>query len=410
MNNTHYKLEDVFKQTGFPEYTYVEREEYDAIFKNSLLDGGSLVYLYGDSKSGKTSMWKKHICHNDYIEIKITKKMTITYFYEELMSKVEPFVETNYETAEGTESSVNMNGEGFKAVFKASAGAENKDSTIKTIKYERIANPGLTLTTVTDAVSKIKKIVILEDFQVAADEFVKDIAHVLKAFADNTIKVIIVGIGNRVPTLVREREDISGRLTTINLSHFKKEELKSIILLGEEKLNIRFSDSIVDFLINESFERAYILQGLCRYLCIIQEIEITCDYLHEIHNMDDAKKACIFLASSVQGLYESTARNIAEAATKKNPHDPYRWILTILKYDISIGNEGVPASTIIAKIIEHVPNFPPSSIYPCLNNIPKKQTTAVFRYKDTKLYVDDRLFLFYLKWGEGLTDIFKTLP
>ncbi len=237
MNHTIYKLEDIFKQTGFPEYTYAEREEYDVIFKNSLLSGGALVYLYGDSKSGKTSMWKKHIGHTEYIEIKTTDKMTIIDFYQELMSEVKPFVETNFETSEGTESSVNMNGEGgFKAVFKASAGAENKDSTIKTSKFERVANPGLTLTTVTDAVSHINKIIILEDFQVATESFVKEIAHVLKAFTDNTIKVIVVGISNRVPTLVKEREDISGRLTTINLSHFKKEELKSIIRLEKNTM------------------------------------------------------------------------------------------------------------------------------------------------------------------------------
>ncbi len=122
--------------------------------------------------------------------------------------------------------------------------------------------------------------------------------------------------------------------------------------------------------------------------------------------MVDAQKACKFLAGSVRGLYESTARNIAHAATKKNNHDTYRWILTVLKNGIIIDNEGIPASTIAGKIKEHVPDFPPSAVYPSLNNIPKKQITAVFRYKDTKLYVDDRLFLFYLKWDEELTDIF----
>lgn len=405
MKKEKYRLEEVFKQTGFPEYTYAERDEYDLIFRSSLLSGGALVYLYGDSKSGKTSMWKKYINEGEYIEVKITNKMTVIDFYKELVDQIEPFIKTNFEETEETEASVNLRGEGgLKAVFQASAGTENKDTSLKTSRYERFAFPGLSLTTVSAVASEASKIIILEDFQVASYEFIKEVAHVLKAFADNMIKVIVVGTENKVPDLVKERLDISGRIVTINLSHFKKDELGIIIQKGEEKLNIRFNDEIKEFLIDESFERAYILQGLCRYICIIKGIGQTANQLYEIDDIDDAKRACKLLAGSVKGLYEPTAQNIAQAATKKNKFDTYRWILRVLRKDIIVGNEGVPAMLIATKIKNYVPDFTTASIYPCLNVIPKKQTTEVFRYEDKKLYVNDRLFLFYLKWNDDLWD------
>ena len=328
MSHTIYQLADVFKQTGFPEYTYAVREEYDVIFRNSLLDGGTLIYLYGDSKSGKTSMWKKYIGNDGCLEIKITERMTIQDFYADLMCKVEPFIETQFETIDGDESAVSIGGEGgLKNILSASGEAENKTSSVKTIKYERVANPGLSLTTVTDAVSKIDKTIILEDFQVASDDFVKGISSILKAFADNTIRVIIVGIDNKVPVLVKEREDIAGRITTINLSHFKKNDLKSIIQQGEDRLNVEFSEEVIGFLVEESLERAYILQGLCRLICSLKNITETCKNKQIINDLEDARRACKLFAFSHQAVYEPTARDIAQAATKKNKHDTYRWLL-----------------------------------------------------------------------------------
>ncbi len=65
-------LDSVFVLTGYPEHTYVNRRKIDMVMKSMLGDKGTHIFLVGDTKTGKSSLWKNYIDSNDVIELKIT--------------------------------------------------------------------------------------------------------------------------------------------------------------------------------------------------------------------------------------------------------------------------------------------------------------------------------------------------
>jgi len=399
------KIEEVFRQTGFPEYTYAERKKYDSVFRSALKDGGVHVYLYGYSKSGKTCMWKNYLSEGEYIEIKITSEMNLDSFYHELLDGINTFYLKNYSEQNDSAATVGVDVKAKIASFFSAGGkVENTDSNSKALQYERISSPKIGLTFVTQKAKEAKKTIILEDFQMASLSFIEELASVLKAFADDQIKVIIVGIDNRISDIVNARNDISARINTINLDRFKKEELIDIISKGEKALNIEFSDEIKKFIINNSYERAYILQGICRYLCQVEDIVETQRNKKIITDKSKAEEACLLLATSYECTYEKSFLNILRAATKANKNDTYRWILKVFRNGLKIGDGGIEAKVIAGEIKKLSPSFTAGSLYPCLKNVIVKQETPIFKYEGKSLFVNDIMFIFFLRWSDTVKE------
>lgn len=397
---------EVFRQTGFPEYTYAERRKYDTVFQSALQEGGVHIYLHGNSKSGKSSMWRKYVNEGAYTEIKITAGMDLKTFYKVLLEQIDPFYLKNYVEGNGIKSKVAFKaGAKIKGLFNASGEAENVDSSSKDSRYERIYTPEIELTLVTQKAKEAGKIIILEDFQMASEDFISELADVLKAFADDQIKVIIVGIDNKISNIINARNDINSRIITINLDKFKKEELREIITKGEVALNIEFTEDVKNMIIDNSYERAYILQGICRYLCSNEKIAETQKCKKTISNKDTVKNACEALAQAVEGIYENSFQKILRAATKRNGNDTYRWILRVFQKNLKLGNGAIPARTIASKINDlKEGGFNTAAIYPCLKNMITKQEIHIFRYEDKFLYVDDVMFIFYLRWNDTVSE------
>ena len=393
--------EDVFVQTGLPKYTYAEREKYDTVFRSTLYDGGVHIYLYGYSKSGKTSMWKKYLSEDDYIEIKITSKMDLNSFCSVLLEKIDPYYLKSYTEENGAESKISANAKGDIKIFKVGGDAENLTSNLKGSQFERICSPEIELTFITQKAKEAKRIIILEDFQMASESFIIELADVLKAFADDQVKVILVGIDNKMSNIINARNDITSRIATLNLDKFKKEELYEIISKGEEALNVEFSEDVKKMIVDNSFERAYILQGICRSLCRNEKITERQAKKMCITSTDAVEKACELLATSIEGIYDSSFRKMLRAATKANKNDTYRWILRALREVIKNGNGEIEAKTIASKISDLMGGgFNTASIYPCLKNMVTKQDINIFKYIEKCLYIDDIMFIFYLKWSD----------
>lgn len=402
-----YTVAEVFVQTGYPEHTYSKREITDMNFEMSLQDGGTHIYLFGYSKSGKSCMWKNYLKSDDIIEIKVTEEMTKESFFKEVVNKLGVYIETERESETGNESVLSGSVSGKTPIFSAKAGAEHKSGDIEKVKYLKAANPGLTLTTVTDEVTSANKIIIMEDFHIAKSQFVKEISSVLKAFADNKVKVIIVGIENRLSEIYDARNDIKGRIKAYNVSEFKNSDLKEIINKGEKCLNINISEAIKNFLVNESFHKAYVLQALCRILCNLEDVQETLIIKKEISNLDNAKKACEYLAFSEDSTYANTVRVIAQSGRKSNKQQTYLWLLRVLK-NYSIGEEGIELKDIFQRI-RALGNdeMTQGSVNSCVAYIPNvleknKNVINVFKYENKRLYVIDEFFQFYLKWALDL--------
>ncbi|KJS15494.1 MAG: hypothetical protein VR69_13055 [Peptococcaceae bacterium BRH_c4b] len=88
--------EKVFVMTGYPEYTYVEREEIDITMQTALRDKGTHIYLIGESKSGKSSLWAKYLSLEERLEpIIITRQTTIENLYNDIFKRLRSFMRFN---------------------------------------------------------------------------------------------------------------------------------------------------------------------------------------------------------------------------------------------------------------------------------------------------------------------------
>lgn len=283
-------------------------------------------------------MWKNYLKSDDIIEIKITEEMTKESFFNEIVNKLEVYIEIERESESGNESELSGTASVKVPVLSLKTAAKQKSGDNSKVKYIKAANSGLTLTTVTDEVTRANKIIIMVDFHIANSQFVKEISR---------------------------------------------------------------------FLVNESFHKAYVLQGLCRTLCNLEDVRESSKIKKKISNFDNAKKTFEYLTSSEDSTYANTIRVIAQAGRKSNKQQTYLWLLRVLK-NYPIGEEGIELKDIFQRIRElGNAEMTQGSINSCVAHIPlvletNRNVLNVFKYENKRLYVMDEFFQFYLKWSRDL--------
>lgn len=60
--------------------------------KSYLGDKGTHIFLYGCSKNGKSSLWKKYIGTSDFLEIKITKDIDVISLFNIIIEKLKVYI------------------------------------------------------------------------------------------------------------------------------------------------------------------------------------------------------------------------------------------------------------------------------------------------------------------------------
>ncbi|MDH4471744.1 MAG: hypothetical protein QE487_04005 [Fluviicola sp.] len=199
-------LEDVFKKSGIPTYTFVKPIEYNNIIVALRTKGRGLV-IEGPSGIGKTTSIQKAI--------------------EEL--------------------GLNKN------VFKLSARKSEDKEFIKMLpEFKGIGT------------------VIIDDFHILADDLKSAIADYMKVLADEereNDKIILIGINKAGDSLVKMAADLNNRIDTIGFERNPDEKIEHLISQGEEALNISFNikTEIVE-LAKGSF---HIAQYFCSEICTL---------------------------------------------------------------------------------------------------------------------------------------------
>lgn len=197
-------LEDVFKKSGIPTYTFVKPNEYNRILV-SLRTKGRGVIVEGPSGIGKTTTIQKVID-----ELQLNKK-----------------------------------------VLKLSARRKDDLELIKLI-------PG----------SKNNGTIMIDDFHVLPLAIKSQLADYMKVLADEereNDKLILIGINKAGDSLIRVAIDLNNRVDTIRLAKNPDEKIVELIEKGESTLNINFSTK--DAIVQLSKGSFHIAQYLCNEIC-----------------------------------------------------------------------------------------------------------------------------------------------
>lgn len=202
-------LEDVFKKSGIPTYTFVKPVEYNNIIV-ALRTKGRGIVIEGPSGIGKTTAIQKAI--------------------EEL--------------------GLNKN------VFKLSARkAEDKEFIKLLPEFKDIGT------------------VIIDDFHILTDDLKSAIADYMKVLADEervNDKILLIGINKAGDSLIKMAADLNNRVDTIRFERNPDEKVEHLITQGENALNISFNTK--KEIIELSKGSFHIAQYLCSELCTMAGI------------------------------------------------------------------------------------------------------------------------------------------
>ena len=202
-------LEDVFKTSGTPTYTFVRPQEYTKLLVSLRTKGRGLI-IEGPSGIGKTTSVNKAI-----EEVGLTKNVT---------------------------------------TFSA-----RKKEDVEMIQFlPEFSDFG---------------IVIVDDFHVLPNEIKKELSNFMKTLADEDLissKLILIGINKAGDSLVTFSPDLNNRIDTIKFEANPEIKIEEMLSLGEKALNI--SLNIKTEITQEARGSFHIAQMLAKETCICSEI------------------------------------------------------------------------------------------------------------------------------------------
>lgn len=203
-------VEDVFKDTGIPTFTFVESKEYMRT-KVALRTQGKGVIIEGPSGIGKTSCVKKII---------------------ENLGDIKPR---------------------FLSPLKPS------EMQIINKIIECPDNAGT---------------VIIDDFHRLDEYTKHQFANILKTGADESrsdFKFILIGINQAGDSLINLNREVNNRISTIKFERNPEEKIRELITKGEDVLNVKFKDK--EEIIKKSAGSFHVAQMLCQRMCIESGID-----------------------------------------------------------------------------------------------------------------------------------------
>lgn len=199
------RLEEVFKRSGVPSYTFVEPAEYKALLVSIRTPGRGTI-VEGPSGIGKTTS-----------VLRIVDSLG-----------------------------------GEKSVIKLSG--RNPDDFDLIAALPEMGDIGL---------------VVIDDFHRLPDKIKYMLADYIKLLADKEdekSKIIIVGINKAGQSLIRYASDLTGRIDTITFESNPEHKVDELVSLGEVALNIGIN--IKKEIIEESQGSFHLAQMLCHECCV----------------------------------------------------------------------------------------------------------------------------------------------
>ncbi len=404
---THiYTLKEVFISAGLPELTFVVRKNIERSIKSWEMNRHKHLLIFGASKTGKTSLWKRYIASNNIIKIGCNSNTNIESIYLQILEEIGKYfikVQTEEESRKNIllgEIKTIIPGIGIDVKAQKEKEKSNKKTQTKEFYKAKIGSNQLI-----KYLKNTKKIIVLEDFHYTNNKFRENLSEDLKVFSDESCPWIIVGVQHKTSNLLSFNIDLSQRILEIPVENFTESQLEEIISLGEIALNIEIQDSIKKKIIQESSGSASLLQNICQRICMISEIYNTQNKIKIIEKIDIIEQACKEIANENRSFYEQVFDKISKGGRNNGIREKYKWFIRVIA-NKEIPEKGIK-NTEMFYLIRDLGNseIDQSSVNQGLNYLPKllkKNNLPVLMDYDesTKtFYLLDNYMKFVMKWS-----------
>lgn len=407
------KLRDAFGVGREEPLNYVERQEVDAKFVESLSRDKHVV-IYGSSKQGKTTLRKHGLHDDDYIVVSCLNSMGLDDLHAAILKAAGYRIEqTQTKTVGGKwKYGAEFKGEG-KVPFIGSAsgsGALGREtSQDNEISLKRLELDLFDVNDIIAALEEIKfsKFVILEDFHYLPVETQRAFSFALKTFHENSsLCFIVVGVWRDKNRLIYYNGDLSNRVTSIDVDVWSATDLGKVIRAGEQLLNVQFNAKTATELIAHSFDSVSLVQEACYKICDRENVRETAGSYHEIGAGINSTELIKEIVNEQAGRYGAFITNFSEGF-QQTEYEMYKWLVyVVVTTDISDLEKGLRRSEVSATIKDAHPmkaQLNEGNITQALQNAASLQVQKgirpiIFDYDQTTrvLSVVDRSFLIWL--------------
>ncbi|QJB35946.1 orc1/cdc6 family replication initiation protein [Chitinophaga oryzae] len=291
----------------------------DSQFRNVFSFIGQKGYhclIFGDRGVGKTSFSNivKVVCESDRQVAKISCNSDDT--YESMWINVLSKLSIKHEEVK-QDIGFNTEPEKTENVILLSNLVSGEDITIPKLLsiFQHLGNP----------------IIILDEFdRLDPDRFNKRLlTDTIKAISDNLpdVTIIIVGVSEDVGSLILEHESIERNIGQIHMPAMSPLEIEAIIKKGEQPLGLKFSQDVVNKIIELSSGYPHFTHALCYYAAT--------SAIYDRSDTIDAVHLSIAIRQTIDNAHESLRNSyrIATLATKQNIFSEVLYAASIVQTD-----------------------------------------------------------------------------
>jgi len=339
-----FKLNEVFGNNGDNLVTYIKRESVDEEFLDAL-DSYKQIMIYGASKQGKTTLLKQYIDYDgesdyNHVVYSINNKTDLSDIYRKVLQSAGLAIDTIYSSGEGIGDSNTI---AIRAKIIRSRAVNFNNEEFNITEPQNIAD-------YLERLGQKDKIVILENFHYLTLENQRKFAFDLRTFQDLRIKFIILGVWRDKNKLALYNGDLLDRVYEIPVEPWDKTDFDRVIMMGEEKLNIKLHEDIKAKIINMSFSSIGVLQDLLHLYCSKSKIRRTQKHTILIDNTDRLEHVFKTKANTYSTRHKNAFKAIAENTTTLNL--PYYIIQKILHTSVNKLEVGLSFQSIAKSIKE----------------------------------------------------------
>jgi hypothetical protein len=409
------RLSEVFVAGGFPDITYISRDEYqlESTMRDYLDARHKLLSVSGLTKSGKTVLVRNVIPKDDGIWVAGGQVRDLDNFWEIILDltggydSVSKTTNNSQNTVSGRDTTASIKPGGMGGEIKSRF--DNSEQHGSSMTVSRTASP---------AYSAIKQLVkyklplVVDDFHYIDKSVQTSIVRSLKDPIFEGLPVILIAVPHRAYDVVNVEKEMTGRVKQLQIPEWNLDELEKIAKQGFEALNVNCDASIIRKMAEEAFNSPHLMQDFCATLCRANNVRETQSSSFELQEPNDWSAFFRNMASDTSKVaFERLAKGPRQRTDRKKRTlvnnetcDIYSAVLfaiastgpqTKLSYeDIRTGLREVlksetPQANEVTRILDKMSDIAKEDI----------EGEPVVDWNDSNLYISDPFFAYYLRWG-----------
>ncbi len=373
------------------------------------------VAIHGDSKQGKSWLRERALADDEVIKIQCTVDSTPESILQSALGQLGVRSELRRTDGNELQGTLDLSASGSLGVkFLGKVAVEGSGSAtaakIGEVESEPVGQTPADLSWVSRILAASELHLVVEDFHYLSEAHQRSFAYMMKALGEYGVYVLVVGIWPQDHLLTYYNGDLDGRVEDIHLA-WSNEELLEVLDRGARALNVVFADRLKYALVEDSYGNVGLLQRLAEQLCLEAGIIDTLDEAVGLDLGPDMDRARERVASGMKGRFSAFADNFVRGM-RRMPEglEVYRHLLqTVTEAEDESLLVGIDSAELLGQIGEHGDSaIRPSDLTQALDRIDRLQvkisiSPPVLTYnKDSrKVFVGDRSFLFYRKYGQA---------